>query len=113
MGEDEGMGWAALRHLEPLVARLGLHAALVVARVVEVKPQLEALLGPHDACAHEVRQVTVRGEAHTHLVRVRVRVRVRGWGRLRYAAKHTPTWWRQGLGVRVRVGVEWRSGQGC
>ena len=87
-GVGEGMGWAALRHLEPLVARLGLHAALVVARVVEVKPQLEALLGPHDACAHEVRQVAVRGEAHAHL------------------------WWWQRLGVGVRMGVQWRSGQG-
>ena len=81
MGEGEGMGWAALRHLEPLVARLGLHAALVVARVVEVKPQLEALLGPHDACAHEVGQVAVRGEAHAHLVAAGVgRARARGGG---------------------------------
>ena len=80
-GVGEGMGWAALQHLEPLVARLGLHAALVVARVVEVKPQLEALLGPHDACAHEVRQVAVRGEAHAHLVVAGVgRARARGGG---------------------------------
>ena len=45
-----------------------LDARLVVAGVVDVEPDLQPPVAPHDARCHHVRQVAVRREAHAHLV---------------------------------------------
>ena len=83
-----------LGHSHPRIALLGLDARLVVARVVNVEPDLQRRHGDVSDVSHvdngtpeETWQARACSRPSLHTMRAAIM-----FGRLRYDAKHTPTW---------------------